>query len=238
MENILTPQDKISLQLISKYLRSNGLKEGTIEIDMDYGELRPDAIENFDFFTNSYNVEIPDEFISIVKKILVYMDENEGLPAPDVEDINYERLMISLDAIGKQLTIEHFYSYYDESETDSNSWTQEDYEDFSENQVTQIFKSIEDENPNLTPKEGMLTLRYNGSGDSGYIEDYFEEGGSVPSYVADWCYQQLENLHGGWEINEGSSGEFKFDIKNNLVELYHTFNIEESESKTVYEEKF
>ncbi len=44
--------------------------------------------------------------------------------------------------------------------------------------------------------------------------------------------------YGGWEINEGSQGYFIFDLKNKTVELNHTMNVEESESKTLYEEKF
>ena len=109
MEKILTPEDKQVLLLISKYLRSNGLKEGTIEVDMDYGEFRPEAVENYDVFSNSYNVEIPKEFIEIVKKVLVDLDEKGAIETPDVDDINYERVSISLDAITRQFTIEHYY---------------------------------------------------------------------------------------------------------------------------------
>ena len=204
MENILTPEDKQVLQIISKYLRANGLKEGTIEVDMDYGEFRPEAVENYDFFSNSYNVEIPKEFIEIVKKVLVDLDENGAIETPDVDDINYERLSISLDAITRQFTIEHYYSYYEPSEEDVTSWSEKDYEDEEENTITQLFNSIKEENPDIKPKNGILTVRYNGSGDSGYMEDYFEEGGSVPSNVEDWCYDDYYQsnshsrvLHGG-----------------------------------------
>jgi len=238
MENILTPEDKQVLRIISKYLRANGLKEGSIEVDMDYGQFDPESVENYDVFSNSYNVEIPKEFIEIVKKVLVHLEENGAIETPDVDDINYERISISLDAITRQLSIEHYYSYYEPSEEDVTSWSEKDYEDEEENTITQLFDSIKEENPDIKPKNGILTVRYNGSGDSGYMEDYFEEGGSVPSTVEDWCYNQLGNLHAGWEINEGSDGRFVFDTKNGLVELFHTFNNEESQTNTVYEEKF
>ena len=238
MEKILTPEDKQVLQIISKYLRANGLKEGSIEVDMDYGQFDPESVENYDVFSNSYNVEIPKEFIEIVKKVLVHLEENGAIETPDVDDINYERISISLDAITRQLSIEHYYSYYEPSEEDVTSWSEKDYEDEQENTITQLFDSIKEENPDIKPKNGILTVRYNGSGDSGYMEDYFEEGGSVPSNVEDWCYNQLGNLHAGWEINEGSDGRFVFDTKNNLIELFHTFNNEESQTNTVYEEKF
>jgi len=238
MEKILTPEDKQILQIISKYIRANGLKEGSIEVDMDYGEFSPDAVENYDFFSNSYNVEIPKEFIEIVKKVLTDLDEKGGIETPDVDDINYERISITLDAVARQLTIEHYYSYYEPSEEDVTSWSEKDYEDEDENTITQLFNSINEENPEIKPKNGILTVRYNGSGDSGYMEDYFEEGGSVPSNIEDWCYDQLGNLHAGWEINEGSNGRFVFDFNNNIIELFHTFNNEESQTNTVYEEKF
>ena len=238
MEKILTPEDKQVLQIISKYLRANGLKEGSIEVDMDYGQFDPESVENYDVFSNSYNVEIPKEFIEIVKKVLVHLEENGAIETPDVDDINYERVSISLDAITRQLSIEHYYSYYEPSEEDVTSWSEKDYEDEEENTITQLFSSIKEENPDIKPKNGILTVRYNGSGDSGYMEDYFDEGGSVPSNIEDWCYDQLGNLHAGWEINEGSDGRFVFDIKNGLVELFHTFNNEESQTNTVYEEKF
>ena len=71
MEKILTPEDKKVLNLISNYLRSNGLKEGQIDIDMDYGDLEIRRIKNATTFSNSYNVEIPEEFIEICCTILI-----------------------------------------------------------------------------------------------------------------------------------------------------------------------
>jgi hypothetical protein len=44
------------------------------------------------------------------------------------------------------------------------------------------------------------------------------------------CYDCLEQTHGGWEINEGSHGEFTFTVANNSVELdfYKRFEDEEN----------
>jgi hypothetical protein len=71
---------------------------------------------------------------------------------------------------------------------------------------------------------GLLQLDYNGSGDSGYIESSFVDGGRVPANIENWCYEVLENNYGGWEINEGSQGYFLFDTKNNTIELELTYN--------------
>ena len=89
------------------------------------------------------------------------------------------------------------------------------------------------------PETGILTLKYNGSGDSGYIENSFDENGDdVPAGIEDWCYRALENNFGGWEINEGSDGEFIFDFNNSMVTLNHIMNTEETETDTLYEESF
>lgn len=235
--NILTPEEKKILSLICNYLKSQGLKEGNIEIDMDYGEFRANAIEQYTYFENSYNVEIPDELTKILKRVAEYVIENELIREPDVDNINYERLSISLDAVKKELTFEHYYSYYETGDDAVDNFSEEDYQDEEENPIKKIFDEIE-KNPNIRPKKNLIDLSYNGSGDSGYIEDFFMEGSEVPTFIHDWCYRVLESLHGGWEINEGSQGKFVFDTKNKEVSLMHQNNVEESESDTVFEEKF
>jgi hypothetical protein len=81
-------------------------------------------------------------------------------------------------------------------------------------------------------------LKYNGGGDSGYIESNFESGQPVPPEIEEWCYQELEENFGGWEINEGSQGEFQFYFDKKYVILSHAYNIEESISNTLWEEEF
>jgi len=89
------------------------------------------------------------------------------------------------------------------------------------------------------PSDGILKLEYNGGGDSGFVENNFNPGNdSVPSGIEDWCYQQLENNFGGWEINEGSQGAFIFDFNTSTVTLDHTYNTEEQQIDTLYEESF
>ena len=50
--------------------------------------------------------------------------------------------------------------------------------------------------------------------------------------------QELENHFGGWEINEGSDGRFIFDFNEFTVFLDHTYNTEEQQIDTLYEENF
>jgi hypothetical protein len=89
------------------------------------------------------------------------------------------------------------------------------------------------------PEDGILTIPYNGGGDSGYLESSFNETNeSVPVTIEDWCYRQLGDNFGGWEINEGSDGNFTFDFNNKTINLVHTYNVESDDNDTYYEESF
>jgi hypothetical protein len=235
MENILTPEDKKYLKRVSNYLGSLGMREGLIEFEVDNGnidfsDIRWDQITNFE---NNYRAEIPDGLIPIMEKVFKYIDENNLFNSADVEGLNYERISIEIDTQSKEISVKYWYSYYDRGDSEGVLYdSEEDVERFKE-WVSEDFVDTE------IPEDGILTLKYNGSGDSGYIESTFDENGeSVPSGIEDWCYSELESNFGGWEINEGSDGEFIFNFKDSTVNLVHTMNVEESESDTLYEESF
>ena len=71
-----------------------------------------------------------------------------------------------------------------------------------------------------------IVINYSGGGDSGYLEDSFNNGDSVPAVVSDFCYNMLENRFGGWEINEGSQGRITFDFVSDNYSVYHEWNTE------------
>jgi hypothetical protein len=80
-----------------------------------------------------------------------------------------------------------------------------------------------------------VTADYDGSGDSGQIEEP-EFGSSKVSRdlaiaVQDLFYDVLEEQYGGWEINEGSFGQFSWDIKADRINLVHNMRIEETETE-------
>lgn len=96
-----------------------------------------------------------------------------------------------------------------------------------------------------------FTVSFDGSGDSGQIEDIssevpdkvlqkevqgvriangvrYSQGGSetiweeaktVEDVIQSVCYSVLGHVCGGWEINDGSYGEFTFNVKNRKVSL-------------------
>ena len=230
-QQILTPEDKEILNSMTRYLKSHNVKEGDIEIEIEGSFPFFDDIKNVNNFSNSWDIKIPEEYFKILEK--VWEVAEPSFDNIDVDDINYERIFISLDAINRELTVQHHYSYFEENDTNSTLWDLKGDEKDNE-LLNEVFKILKE----LYPKDRNLNLRYNGSGDSGYIEDFFDNNKEVPSVVEDWAYEVLGNLHGGWEINEGSQGDFYFDLKNETVTLNHTYNEEVQESNTLFEEKF
>jgi hypothetical protein len=211
--------------------------DGSIEMDIDSGW-------NFDFdeinwedqthFANNYSAEVPDGLIPIYKKIADYIQENNLYRSPQYDDINYERVDFDIDCQKGEISVNHWYSYYDRGDSNSVTWdAEDDKEIFEEWEKDGVLQDLD------IPDDGILTIKYNGSGDSGFIESSFEEiGDLVPAAIEDWCYNQLESNFGGWEINEGSDGEFIFNFHDMTIELNHTYNVEENTTDTIYEESF
>jgi hypothetical protein len=233
MEKILTPEEKKYLRMVSNYLNSLGMKEGdiNIELDNDAGSLDSDSI-NWEYvrhFDNNYTAEIPDGLYPILKKILDYSDNNADFNN-DVDMLNYQSINVNIDCKDKIISVNHFYSYYGRGDGNTITWDEE-----NDKELIDRFESLIENMPN----DGQLTITYNGGGDSGYLEgDFIETGDGVPTEIEDWCYNELSVNFGGWEINEGSDGQFTFDFKNHTIHLDHTFNTEENESETLYEENF
>ena len=230
-QNILTPEEKKYLGKVSRYLSSLGISYGEITFEMEPDDDEISYGENYfpTHFENNYTAEIPDGLVPILKKIISYVDD-EGLydELPNDANIVYQGFEITIDSVKKEISLTHMYSYQTEGDTQGV-----EYDDMIEEwEEKGVFDDIE------IPEDNYLVLKYNGGGDSGYIESNFESGQPVPPEIEEWCYQQLEDNFSGWEINEGSQGEFQFDFNEKTVILSHAYNIEESRSNTLWEEEF
>ena len=49
-----------------------------------------------------------------------------------------------------------------------------------------------------------------------------EEEVDLEEAVRDLCYEILSSEHPGWEINDGSRGEFTFNVEEDTIKLEHT----------------
>jgi len=230
-EKILTPEEKKYLGKVSRYLSSLGMKYGDIIFEMASDDEEISYSENYfpTHFENNYIAEIPDGLVPILKKIIDYFDDADLFSKlPDGSDIDYQRFEITIDGVKREISLTHIYSYYSEGDS-----TGIEYDDMIEEwEEKGVFDDVS------IPEYGYLTLKYNGYGDSGYIESDFDNGDPSPGAVEEWCYQQLQDNFGGWEINEGSQGEFRFDFNEKTVILSHTYNTIVDESNTIWEEEF
>lgn len=81
---------------------------------------------------------------------------------------------------------------------------------------------------------GVVTIEYDGSGDSGYINDVSIEPERDISEARDdletLAYELLSEKYGGWEINEGSCGTITIDFATNKVRIEHNERVESWDS--------
>lgn len=56
--------------------------------------------------------------------------------------------------------------------------------------------------------------------------EYTTDHKSLHDYIEDFCYELLEDNHGGWEINEGQNGNITWNSKNNKIEHQYFTMIE------------
>jgi hypothetical protein len=230
-QNILTPEEKKYLGKIARYLSSLGMRFGEINFEMgtEDEEISYDPNDFPTHFDNNYTAEIPDGLVPILKRIIDYFDDADLYSnLPDGSDIDYQKFEITIDGVKREISLTHIYSYFSEGDS-----TGIEYDDMIEEwEEKGVFDDVS------IPEDGYMVLKYNGGSDSGYIESDFDNGEPSPGAVEEWCYQQLEENFGGWEINEGSQGEFQFDFNEKTVVLAHTYNTMLDESNTIWEEEF
>lgn len=223
MESILTPGEKKYLKFFVKFLQSYGEKTGTFRIEEFHDGIDEDDLEHLE---ENYYLEVPHEIKPIIGKILEY--SSKRLPDVD-EDISYSTLDVVIDCEDQSITAEYCWRFYTVDEQ-YNTFEGEDYK------LDKIIDELEQDG-----QTGKIFVSFDGSGDSGSIEQAEDESGNTVNLipdVEDWCYNILEGQYGGWEINEGSRGKFMFDIENRTCELEFGWNNENTECDTVYEEKF
>jgi hypothetical protein len=236
MENVLTQEELKYLERISRYLLSTNMKRAYINIEADPydGGAQIDDIdwEYITHFDWQGRIDIPSGFIEILKKIFNYIDESGIYSEPDIDSLSYNEFIVIIDAEDKVLTITNDYRYYDVGGKSEVEFEGDEVDMDS-------FREELNSNGIEIPEDGILTARYNGGGDSGSLDGSFDEiNQQVPEPMEDFCYDKLSDNFGGWENNEGGEGYFMFNFNDDTVTLYHTENIEQNDSNTLFELEF
>jgi hypothetical protein len=215
----LSEEQKKTLKLFSYYCASHGAKESTLTCYLlESGSI--DWIDNTWYSDSGVMIETYDKIKNLVEFIL---KETDILDYYDYEGPG--SLQFELDIPEKKLSITGYHREYDTNHS-SLTWEGEDFGD-TDVEINSLFESLNGE---------MGILHFEGGGDSGWIEDSIVvNGGSIecPKWFRDWCYDCLANNFGGWEINEGSQGEFNILSKEKMIELNFGQNIEDEISDGV-----
>lgn len=229
---ILTTDEKKYLNRVSNYLNSMGMDEGIIYLETQDGQPEFTDIfwNTFSHFDNNNRAAIPDGLISILDKIFKHIEKNELFVSPQ-EEVSSSKLVINIFTDTKKINVLFDYFYYSESEPAIITWNRD-------SEIIEKMESILEE-AEISAPDNELTIKYDGGGDSGYLNSDFEEThDEVPKSIQDWCYEQLEINFGGWEINEGSYGKFFFNFKKGLISLVNSQNYEDNDDLVVFSENF
>lgn len=227
----LTKEQKRMLLITSLHLRSYGKKMGQLQIDDHQGDVSSWQDHFYEIGLSKIKCPIPENFKDFCFEIY------ENYISSEVNSENRATTTFTIDAEKKIFDIE-ITEYEWDSEEYGHSWSFEDIED-NESVVEAL-------NLMKTNKIESLEITYDGSGDSGGIDSWDQQPNNpnisdqLEGLLEDWIYSTLETYHGGWEINEGSSGIFTFypNDSDNTVDLNHNMNVEREDTRQFFETKF
>lgn len=218
MEIKLTDEQKKTLMLFAYYCRGFGGDEVSRRFYYQYG--------SEDWADNNWNNESGGsrdiESYDKIDELIDYLFEEYDL-MDLADDDNYLTLEFEIDCIERVLSI--------------NAWERVNHAENSERLIT----SEEDEDLKKycesKSSEGfnMGIVRFEGSGDSGAVEDSIELHGdspkseTIPDDMETLCYTMLSDFP-GWEINEGSQGQFIFEFNEGNLTLEFEQNFYDDES--------
>jgi len=218
---------KVILNLFHKFLELNKCPKAIF--DVDGYDLN---IQDERFTCNGQRVVPPIPIGRFIENFMESIDASDDLDRysedGDQEIYNYEFV---IDSQNKQVSILGNYNVYKSEDTQITELYAKDMDD---EEFSNFFKKLREEG------DFELEVQFEGGGDSGWIHDTGEtrktDDYPVPPFMVETMYQMLED-YPGWEINEGSQGEFTFESaggKDRLT-LYMNMNTEETVAELIYQ---
>ena len=217
---------KVVLNIFQKFLELNKCKKVIFDVggyDLDMQDER--------FTCNGQRVNPPIPIGKFIENFMEALDSSGDLERygeDDQEIYNYE---FAVDSENKQVSIFGNYSVYKVEETQITELYAKDMDD---EEFSNFFKKLREEG------DFELEVQFEGGGDSGWIHDTGEtrktDNYPVPPFIMETMYQMLED-YPGWEINEGSQGEFTFESAGGKDRLTLNFNMntEETAAELLYQ---
>lgn len=203
--NTLSPEQIKTLKLFAYYCQGYGASE------VYQSQYIKDC--DLNYFENNWYQDFGstiEGYIEIEKTIKQIISDNDLTSSGEDRDCNNNaNLKINIDCKEKNIsiTIEEYRFENNEMGTEET--------DIDNKDVQELFKLMVENNFS----EGVVN--FDGGGDSGEIYDKITFDGDIEEEVSEgvlrYLYDTLENFYGGWEINEGSHGEFIFHKDGTLV---------------------
>ena len=221
MEKInLSDNDLKTLKLFTYYIKSHGESEVRLSLFID-SECYIDEFFHSWYGDKGNTVDSYDTVNELMSNILNQIDPCQYFES---EDSNGEiRLVIDCDL--KLLEVRLYENVRTTNESTSIRHISEDSGDY----IFTFFKEMNE----LGFLSGEVT--FDGSGDEGYIDGiiYFNTGESkkISDGIEDYLYEFLGKYYPGWEINEGSTGNFYFEFTNDTIILNFGDHVESYEDR-------
>jgi hypothetical protein len=205
---------KNKLRMVCKYLKGLGLDKIGFRAEFDESGIQ--------YLEIDINHEISDTIESIIDEIIESYQDKFYENGPGTLDSGNEWYNVYGDIIpGENKIIFNNIDFSGYATEDSGSYY--DFDDYNEgDRQYDIFLEIQKFLNEI--KKDSIRIIYNGSGDSGWVENYYQSDsgkGKLPEHITHLAYELLEDF-GGWEINEGSQGVIS--ISNNEIEIEHEWN--------------
>jgi hypothetical protein len=231
----LTDKQKNDLRRFSLILNSLNMEDGVEYVYRHYDEW--EGYEPEGPYYGNQNVKdeldfIPGSIGPLFEEIKDNFDTD--LFYNDYYDNYTGGLQIYVNAENKMLIVKYYYY----TMINEDSRIEKSFKELSE--MSNPWRSGEKEVKKLTNEEFLNEMRelygsyvemtYDGSGDSGWIQDQVDsdEGSKgITNELENIAYEALELFHAGWEINEGSSGNIKFNFEDQTLTITHYQNIED-----------
>jgi len=224
-----TEQQLKSLNLFAYYVQSQGCNEATCDL---YFYENGSELETHDL--KYWHCKKGGSFESYESIEEVLSDIVESIPISDyLEGDDYDEsrgsLELSIDSKERKLDIRLIETVRRNNETGTS------YE-FKDTEMQEKYPAIV-ELFNMMEQKGISQgeVQFDGGGDSGEIYSNMSVSGEddvrLLDPVLDFLYDALENFYGGWEINEGSHGDFTFYTKDREIVLNFNEHSEDNEDR-------
>jgi|694.fasta_scaffold91467_2 hypothetical protein len=205
-----------NFKLLYFFLKSEGHDYITVSFNIQSGEI--------DYWYDAYgrgSIKLPERLKDFYEKLVNLVMEEDF----EINYDNYHTINVTYNINDNQLLIRDNEVVLVTKDTGTSE--EIDSPDLLETMKNWLDKGIL-----------MMKVEFSGGGDSGYIEDYgYDEKGNnhpIPASMEDFLYNMLESNFGGWEINEGSQGQFEIYNKSSEIILSIGVNEEETETTTLW----